>query len=154
MKLKLNLGCGRNILPGYINIDYRPGPGVDLVLDLDLCQLPFGNGVVDEILLSHTLEHLVNRERFMIECHRVLKKGCCILVRLPVNRYSVAHQSYTHGKGYFAYMASDKWNESGGFYRVVYEKRRLRHIESLLHRLRNWFYNLFTDEWEYLLEKI
>lgn len=34
-ELKLNLGCGRVPLEGHINIDVMPGPGVDVVLDLD-----------------------------------------------------------------------------------------------------------------------
>ena len=33
--IRLNLGCGRNPIPGYVNIDNREGPGVDRTMDLD-----------------------------------------------------------------------------------------------------------------------
>lgn len=151
--MKLNLGCGKDTREGYVNIDMLPGPGVDVVLDLNTCKLPYQSDSIDEIYLSHVLEHIIDRYAFMIECHRVLKPKGSVIVKLPVNRFSVAHQSCTHGKGYFAYMSSDKWDEAGRFFTVAYEKRRLRHVDSLLHRFRNWFLNLFSDEWEYRLVK-
>ena len=34
---KLNVGCGRNILAGWENLDSYPLPGVNIVADLDAC---------------------------------------------------------------------------------------------------------------------
>ena len=42
--LCLNLGCGRDIKPGFVNIDARGHPGVDVIADLGKCRnkrLPF-----------------------------------------------------------------------------------------------------------------
>jgi predicted SAM-dependent methyltransferase len=53
--LRLNLGCGHLALDGYVNVDLRRIPGVDLVSPVD--QLPFQPGEVDEIFSAHLLEH-------------------------------------------------------------------------------------------------
>ena len=56
--MKLNLGCGSKILDGYTNVDkfdyYKP----DVVHDLETFPYPFENNSVDEILISHVLEHI------------------------------------------------------------------------------------------------
>ena len=53
--LRLNLGCGHVPLDGYLNVDRRALPGVDIVAEVD--QLPFGAGEVQEIFSAHLLEH-------------------------------------------------------------------------------------------------
>ncbi len=54
-KVKLNLGSGPFDVPGYINVDFRDLPNVDIVADVT--NLPFKKGQVDEIYTSHLLEH-------------------------------------------------------------------------------------------------
>ena len=49
---KLNVGCGRNILPGWENLDSYPLPGVNIVADLDACgqtPLPLADASVDTL---------------------------------------------------------------------------------------------------------
>jgi predicted SAM-dependent methyltransferase len=53
--IRLNLGCGHVPLPGYLNVDRRALPGVDVVAEVD--QLPFAKGEVAEICSAHLLEH-------------------------------------------------------------------------------------------------
>lgn len=53
--LRLNLGCGHVPLSGYINLDMRAVPGVDVVARVD--SLPFEPGSVREIHSAHLLEH-------------------------------------------------------------------------------------------------
>lgn len=53
--LKLNLGCGHVPLDGYVNIDQRDLPGVDVVADAG--DLPFEPGSVETIFSAHMLEH-------------------------------------------------------------------------------------------------
>jgi hypothetical protein len=53
--LRLNLGCGHLPLDGYVNVDMRELPGVDVVAPVDA--LPFEAGAVGEIFSAHVLEH-------------------------------------------------------------------------------------------------
>lgn len=55
VRLRLNLGCGHIPLDGYLNVDRRGLPGVDIVAEVD--DLPFVAEEVDEIFSSHLLEH-------------------------------------------------------------------------------------------------
>lgn len=154
--VKLNIGCGYDIRKGYINIDVKEGVGVDLVLDATSLHLPFDDNSVDEILLYHVLEHMVYRYEFIEECKRILKKDGLLHIKLPTNAVSLAHQSYTHRKDFFKCVTDDK--KSGGLqknkeFRLIYQRRNLNHPLQLYFRLRDWFLNLFTTEWEYMLKK-
>jgi predicted SAM-dependent methyltransferase len=53
--IRLNLGCGHLPIDGYVNVDMRPLPGVDVVAGVD--QLPADEGSVAEIFSAHLLEH-------------------------------------------------------------------------------------------------
>ncbi len=55
--LKLNLGCGHKPLDGYVNVDSRDLPGIDVVSRIDA--MPFEKGQVAEIHSSHLLEHFM-----------------------------------------------------------------------------------------------
>jgi hypothetical protein len=54
-QIRINLGCGEKPLPGYINVDLRPLPDVDIVADVR--RLPFDPGSVFEISSAHLVEH-------------------------------------------------------------------------------------------------
>lgn len=155
--IRLNVGCGKDIRTGYINIDFEPAEGVDMVIDISKCKLPFKDNSVDEILLSHVLEHIPNRYKFIMECWRVLKPNGILHVKLPAKWVRIEHESYEHTKDYF-YTVCNEDKKSGvqgkKLFNLVYQKRHLHSIWNLLIRFRDWFLNLFTDEWEYVLRKV
>lgn len=73
--IKLHLGCGSNILNGYINIDLY-NQSADMKLDItDLSY--FEDNSIEEIFLNAVFEHLYTfeQERALKEWHRILKPG-------------------------------------------------------------------------------
>ena len=85
--LRLNLGCGDKILPGYVNVDVveaRAGMKPDVICDLhDLA--PFDDASADEILSVHVVEHFWRWEvrDVLREWVRVLKPGGRMIVECP-----------------------------------------------------------------------
>jgi len=62
--LKLNLGCGRKPMAGFLNVDFVQREGVDAVHDLTK-PLPWGD--CDEIHAYHVFEHF-----YRYECEEIL----------------------------------------------------------------------------------
>ena len=58
--VRLNLGCGHVPLPGFVNVDMRELPGVDVIAVLD--DLPVPEGSLAEIFSAHVLEHFPGEE--------------------------------------------------------------------------------------------
>lgn len=76
--MKLNLGCGKRKLDGYVNVDISGNPDIKS----DLRSLPFEDNYADEILSVHVIEHFYAWEApsLLKEWLRVLKpKGKMIL---------------------------------------------------------------------------
>ena len=77
---KLHLGCGKNVKPGYLNIDaFAEG---EQIQNIDVLNMPYDENSVDEIISEHMVEHLPFRdeEKFWREIYRVLRpKGVAII---------------------------------------------------------------------------
>ncbi len=102
--LRLNLGCGRSPLAGWVNVDAVDLPGVDLVVDLDRMaerRLPYKDDAVDAFALFHVLEHLRDPLALMQELHRVARPGATAVVRTPHGASDDAHEDPTHVRAYF-----------------------------------------------------
>lgn len=75
--MKLNLGCGGNILAGFENRD----------ADVDISKpLPWKDNSVEFILAEHVFEHISPQDalRFLDECRRILKPGGILRLCVPV----------------------------------------------------------------------
>jgi SAM-dependent methyltransferase len=102
---RLNVGCGRNILAGWINLDVKPLPGVDVVADLELCTsvpLPIEDDSVDEFLLSHVIEHVRDSLGVMQELYRIARANAKVTIRVPYGGSDDAWEDPTHVRAYFA----------------------------------------------------
>ncbi len=80
---KLNLGCGRDIREGFLNVDYAKFTGVDLVYDLNRLPYPFKDNTFEKICLRNVLEHLEKPMEVMQELHRISKPNARISVKGP-----------------------------------------------------------------------
>lgn len=80
---RVHVGCGPNILEGWVNVDVCAFTGVDVVAPAD--NLPFLNATVDEMMAEHLIEHLTFFEfnRALAEWHRVLKSGGNLTLECP-----------------------------------------------------------------------
>jgi predicted SAM-dependent methyltransferase len=86
--VKLNLGCGRAIIPGFVNADITPGDGVDLIVDLNnlgALRKEKWFGAVDFIYLSHVLEHFPTAyvPAMLKELYDVLGEGGTLRIAVP-----------------------------------------------------------------------
>lgn len=80
--LKLNVGCGKVKLPGWVNIDIEPS--ADFVIDVRK-GLPFEDYSLDFIYNEHFLEHLTfeEGEKVLREFYKCLKKGGVVRIAMP-----------------------------------------------------------------------
>jgi predicted SAM-dependent methyltransferase len=80
--LRLNLGSGAEVLDGFTNVDLY-----DETADVraDICELPFDDNSVDEIVALQVIEHVPYQksEQMFSEMYRVLKPECFALVETP-----------------------------------------------------------------------
>lgn len=85
-KVRLNLGCGDKILPGYINVDFaesRKGNKPDVIADLRA--MTFGPEYADEILSVHVIEHFYpwEAEALLQHWRTILKPGGLVVLECP-----------------------------------------------------------------------
>ena len=92
--MKLNLGCCDALLPGYVNVDIVPAPGV-VVADLRE-PWPWDTGSIGEVRAWDVIEHLPDRIRTMNELWRVLRPGGTAEIAVPTTDGTGAFQDPTH----------------------------------------------------------
>ena len=92
--LKLNLGCGTDLKPGFINIDlaldtppvFDSGSQPAMFINNDFRRgIPLEQGSCELIYSSHFLEHVEYAEalKLMRECYQLLKPGGIFRISLP-----------------------------------------------------------------------
>lgn len=82
---RLNLGCGRDVKEGFINIDKEKYEEIDILCNLGHEKLPFGDNSVDYVYAKSFIEHLDTYEMAFLleELYRVCKHGAFIEFIVP-----------------------------------------------------------------------
>lgn len=80
---KLQIGCGTNILPGWLNTDLNPSKGVMAMNAAK--KFPFRNDTFDYIFSEHFIEHVNYGVGVQViqESYRVLKPGGRLRISTP-----------------------------------------------------------------------
>ena len=98
--MKLNLGSGSKILKGYVNVDKFQYYNPDVVHDLEKFPYPFEDNSIDEILLSHVLEHIGQNpdvfNNIIKELYRICKNNSIVDIRVPHPRHDDFISDPTH----------------------------------------------------------
>lgn len=117
-KLKVNLGCGKSKMEGWIGLD-QGDYGQEIIRDMKN-GLPFCDNSCVELFADQVLEHIQMNEDFifiMNECLRVLKPGGIMTIRVPWYESEVAIKDPTHcrffSRNTFTYMIKDNHWEYG-----------------------------------------
>ena len=122
--IKLNLGSGSKILPGYTNVDKFDTYNPDIVHDLEKFPYPFKDNSVNEILLSHVLEHVGQNpdifNKIIRELYRICANGTIINIKVPHPRHDDFLSDPTHvrpitvlGLSLYDKELNKKWKKSG-----------------------------------------
>ena len=95
--MKLHLGCAAKALTGFINVDIRDMPGVDMIDDISRLK-KFLDDSADLIYVSHVLEHFGRREykEVLRRWHAVLKDGGVLRIAVPDFEKIVEHYNENH----------------------------------------------------------
>lgn len=84
-KKYLDVGCGHNAHPNFVNLDYEWLPNVDVCWNLVTNSLPFPDNRFEGIYTEHCLEHIPFEacEKNIKEFYRVLKPGGTLRIIVP-----------------------------------------------------------------------
>lgn len=103
----LDLGCGLEKVEGAFGVDNVDLEGVDLIWDLNDVPYPFESGSIDKIILSDVIEHMDNPVEVIKECHRLLKEGGELYIKVvyfshpyawgdPQHKHAFSEWYFTH----------------------------------------------------------
>lgn len=95
--MRLNVGCGHDQLPGWVNVDASPNLGPDVhVWDLDVLPWPWKPDSADEIRGVDIFEHVNDPVGFITECHRILKPSGTLRLQTTYYQWMDAFTDPTH----------------------------------------------------------
>ncbi|MBE2189377.1 MAG: glycosyltransferase [Desulfobulbaceae bacterium] len=131
-KLMLNLGCGRDVREGFLNIDlYSENENV---VSMDIRNLELPDSCAEFILASDVLEHFSHRETDAVlkEWARVLKPGGKIEIRCPNLRLQMnAYQRGDWDADVASYMVFGGQTNPGDYHCVAFDEKSIsKHLEK------------------------
>jgi hypothetical protein len=81
---KLNLGCGFNSIPGFLNVDKTRACHPELVFDVETQPWPWETNSIREVLFFHSLEHMGADTTVFLGMIRELYRVCAPNARIRI----------------------------------------------------------------------
>ena len=134
--IKLNLGCGDKILKGFVNVDIKKFPGVNIAADLNK-NLPFKDNYADYILCEHVIEHLEKPIDFLLELWRISKPNAIIDIYAPHFSHFTSYANLDHKRALSYFTFGEEWTN-----KEVYGKFKVK---------RNLNFNRINQRWMNLI---
>jgi len=150
----LNIGCGKDVKKGWVNLDSHKKYDADIIHDLNDLPLPFENNEFDYIYCAHVLEDFIDPIPLLNELIRIAKKGGKIEIRVP--NATCAWQRNIHHKKAFTMSSLVEFSKELNYkahppLKVVSAGYYLNPAQNLLGKI----YKVFTENfWNLLGSKI
>jgi len=145
---RLHLGCGDRFIRGFVHVDARPLPHVDVVTPLD--RLPmFPDHSASLVYASHVLEHFPRYETASVlaEWRRVLEPGGVLRLAVPdfeklIHVYEITSRNLDAVLGPLVGRQDHPYN----FHYMTFDRRKLTMLllEAGFREVREWDWRL-TD---------
>ncbi len=105
---KLNLGCGRDIKKGFVNVDIQKANDIDKSFDFDKFPYPFEDNTFDYVYTDNVFGHLEDIKKVLKEIYRISKKDAIIEIIVPYYNCKAAFGDVTH-KHFFNASSMDNF---------------------------------------------
>ena len=96
--MKLNLGCGKDYIDEWVNVDFYDDTKCDVIHNLEEFPWPWENDSVSEIRIIHTLEHLGADWKVYIkilqEMYRICEDDAMIMCTFQVRGIGITFQTH------------------------------------------------------------
>lgn len=124
LRVKFNMGCGHNKLPGYVNVDQAAACGPDQVADLETTPWPWPDDCAEEVVFNHSLEHMGADPKvflaMMQELYRICRADARLVIKVPHPRHDNFLGDPTHVRiitpqvmSLFSRRENDRWAREG-----------------------------------------
>ena len=114
--LKLDLGCGKSKRKGFLGVDIKNFPSVDIIHNLNQFPYPFKDNEVGEVRMDQVLEHLEDPIKTMEEIYRISRNDAKLTICVPYFRSFYAFIDPTH-KNFFGIHWFDYFDPTHKFFK-------------------------------------
>lgn len=136
----VNLACGPDIRPGWLNVDFFD-PRADLLHDLREFPWPFPDQSVDTVTVEHYIEHLPFTDKrdlldeTMREIWRILRPGGEVLIATPYAGSRNDHWNHKHVRSFIPETLGFLWAMKGHEPTTQeYGPERFEHVRTRVRR--------------------
>ena|SRR3989339_758475 len=120
--MKLNLGCGKELLNNYLNVDKYPMNDQVKKVDVTKFPLPFKDNPFSYVRMGNILEHipLDLQLRLIDELYRITSSGGRIWIRVPYGSHWTRRIDHYRGYTYATFQHIDSyWFGKGKRFKIT-----------------------------------